>query len=81
MTARAEAATPATPETRQHMTEHADELHALAGLIETTRDELRADGLLGYPIELPVLGLLGEAADLITIAARRTDPNHQETRS
>lgn len=80
MTARAEAVTPATAETRQHMIQHADELHVLAGTIEVTRDELRADMLLGYPIELSVLGLLGEAADLLTIAARRTDQHHQEPR-
>lgn len=56
---------PVAPESREHLRAHRDELHALAGTLEVTRDELRADALLGAPI---------------TIAARRLDPDQETTR-
>lgn len=81
MTARTEAgAMPLSPESREHLRAHRDELHALAGTLEVTRDELRADALLGAPITTDTLRLVRDAADLLTIAARRLDPDQETTR-
>ena len=81
MTARTEAgAMPLAPESREHLRQHRDELHELAGVLEVTRDELRADALLGAPITLDTLRLVRDAADLLTIAARRLDPDQETTR-
>ena len=80
MTARAESVAPVSTETRQHLATHRDELQNLIGTILTERDELRADALLGVPVEADVLRLVRDAADLLLIAARRLNPD-QETRS
>ena len=81
MTARTEAgAMRLAPESRQHLRAHRDELHALAGTLEVIRDELRADALLGAPITTDTLRLVRDAADLLTIAARRLDPDQETTR-
>jgi len=78
VTARSEgAAMPLAPESREHLRQHRDELHSLAGTLEVTRDELRADALLGAPITLDALRLVRDAADLLTIAARKIDPDQQ----
>lgn len=81
MTARTEgAAMPLAPESREHLRAHRDELHEIAGTLEVTRDELRADALLGAPID-PRVGLLVTlAAEVLTIAARRIDPDQETTR-
>lgn len=80
MTARTETPAPLSPESRDHLRAHRDELHSLAGTLEVTRDELRADALLGAPIEADTLRLVRDAADLLTIAARRIDPDQETTR-
>ena len=67
MTARTEgAAMPLAPESREHLRAH--------------RDELRADALLGAPITTDTLRLVRDAADLLTIAARRLDPDQETSR-
>ena len=80
MTARAESVMPVSPDSRKHLAEHRSELIDLSLALTTTRDELRADALLGVPVEADVLRLVRDAADLLLIAARRLNPD-QETRS
>lgn len=80
MTTRAESVAPVSIETRQHLATHRDELQALIGVILTERDELRADALLGLPVTLDTLRLIRDAADLLTIASRRLDPDQETTR-
>ena len=80
MTARAETPAPVSLESRDRLRAHRDELHALAGTLEVTRDEIRADALLGLPVESDTLRLILDAADLLTIAARRLDPDQEPTR-
>lgn len=79
MTARAESVMPVSTDTRQHLSTHRDELQSLIGVILTEQDELRADALLGLPVESDALRLIRDAADLLTIASRRLDPDYQET--
>lgn len=80
MTARAETVAPISTATRQHLAEHRDELQELIGVILTEQDELRADALLGLPVESDALRLIRDAADLLTIASRRLDPDQETTR-
>ena len=80
MTARTETPAPVSPESRDHLRAHRDELHSLAGTLEVTRDEIRADALLGLPVTLDTLRLIRDAADLLTIAARRLDPDQETSR-
>lgn len=80
MTARAETVAPLSTATRQHLAEHRDELQELIGVILTEQDELRADALLGLPVESDALRLIRDAADLLTIASRRLDPDQETTR-
>ncbi|WP_114856461.1 hypothetical protein [Brachybacterium sp. YJGR34] len=80
MTARSETVAPLSMPNRLHLVEHRDELRELAGSLEVARDELRADALLGVPVEEDTLRLIRDAGDLLLIAARRIDPD-QETRS
>lgn len=79
MTARSESVAPLGIPNRVHLREHRDELRELAGSIEVSRGELHADALLGVPVESDVLTLIRDAADLLLIAARRIDPDPQET--
>lgn len=81
MTARTEgAAMPLSPESREHLREHKDELLELSGTLEVTRDELRADALLGAPIAPDTLRIIREAAELLLIAARKIDPDQETAR-
>jgi glycerol dehydrogenase-like iron-containing ADH family enzyme len=81
VTARTEgAAMPLAPESREHLRQHRDELHSLAGTLEVTRVVLRAYAVLGAPITLDTLRLVRDAADLLTIAARKIDPDQETTR-
>ena len=80
MTARTTTAAPVSLESRQHLAAHRDELRELAGTLEVTRDEIRADALLGVPIESDALTLIRDAGDLLLIAARRLDPDQETTR-
>lgn len=80
MTARSETVVPASVPNRQHLIEHRDELRELAGTLEVTRDEIRADALLGVPIDTDVIRLVRDAGDLLLIAARRLDPDQETTR-
>lgn len=79
MTARSETVVPVSPLTRQHFTAHRDELHEIAGTIDNARDDLLTDAALGMPVEPDTLRLIRDAADLLTIAARRLDPDQETT--
>lgn len=79
MTARAETVAPLSTDTRQHLATHRDELQEIIGVILTERDELRADALLGLPVPISALALIRDAADLLTIASRRLDPDQETT--
>lgn len=79
MTARAETVAPVSLPNRLHLIEHRDELHELAGTIERARDDLRHDLTLGAPIEGDVIRLVRDAADLLSIAARRLNPDQETT--
>lgn len=80
MTARTTTAAPVSLESRQHLTAHLDELREIAGSLEVARDEIRADALLGVPIDTDVIRLVRDAGDLLLIAARRLDPDQETTR-
>lgn len=80
MTARAETIAPLTVPNRMHLIEHRDELRELAGTLEVSRDEIRADALLGVPIDTDVIRLVRDAGDLLLIAAGRLDPDQETTR-
>ena len=81
MTARTETdAMPLSPESREHLIGHRDELLDLSGSLEIARDELRSDAELGAPVSADTLRIIREAAELLLIAARKIDPD-QETRS
>lgn len=80
MTARTTTAAPVSLESRQHLTAHRDELRELAGTLEVARDEIRADALLGVPIDADVIRLVRDAGDLLLIASRRLDPDQETTR-
>lgn len=80
MTARSEPVAPLSLPNRQHLIAHRDELREQAGSLEVSRDELRADALLGVPIDPDVLRLVRDAADLLLIAARRLNPDQETTR-
>lgn len=79
MTARTETVTPVSRESRLHLTEHCDELHALAGSIDQVCADLRTDMQRGMPIDPDTLRVIRDAGDLLLLAARRLDPD-QETR-
>lgn len=81
MTSRTEAgAMPLSPESREHLRAHRDELHSLASVLERARDDLRHDLHLGVPIDTDTIRLVRDAADLLSIAARKIDPDQETTR-
>lgn len=80
MTARTETVTPVSAESRRHLTEHRDELHALSGSIDQVCADLRTDMQRGMPIDPDTLRVIREAADLLLLAARRLDPDQEADR-
>lgn len=77
MTARTETVVPVSRESRLHLTEHRDELHALSGSIDQVRADLRTDMQRGLLIDPDTLRVIRDAGDLLLLAARRLDPDQE----
>lgn len=80
MTARTDTAVPVSRESRLHLTEHRDELHALSGSLDQVRADLRTDMQRGMPIDPDTLRVIRDAGDLLLLAARRLDPDQEADR-